>query len=91
MTHSRKWSWLKAWGMTIARHAPEFGCRAVFERSSCATRWRLTGWLGRRDSHLCISVLSPLASVIAETFFGNEAQHDKVQSRCAWSNPSARA
>jgi transposase len=20
MTHSRKWSWLKAWGMKIARH-----------------------------------------------------------------------
>jgi hypothetical protein len=38
-----------------------------------------------------ISVLDPLASVIAETFFGNEVQHDKAQSRCAWSNPSAGA
>jgi hypothetical protein len=30
-------------------------CRAVFERSSYVTRWRRTGWLGRRDSNLCIS------------------------------------
>jgi hypothetical protein len=37
MTHSRKWSWLKAWGMKIARHrgmkraivavARRLGCR----------------------------------------------------------------
>ena len=29
--------------------------RAVFERPSYVTRWRRTGWLGRRDSNLCIS------------------------------------
>ena len=29
-------------------------CRAVFERSSYVSRWRRTGWLGRRDSNLCI-------------------------------------
>jgi hypothetical protein len=29
--------------------------RAVFERSSKVMRWRRTGWLGRRDSNLCIS------------------------------------
>ena len=28
--------------------------RAVFERPSYVTRWRRTGWLGRRDSNLCI-------------------------------------
>ena len=28
---------------------------SVFERSSYVTRWRRTGWLGRRDSKLCIS------------------------------------
>ncbi len=28
---------------------------------------------------------------MAETFFGNEVQHDKVQSRYACSNPSGRA
>ena len=28
---------------------------AVFERPSYVTRWRRTGWLGRRDSNLCIS------------------------------------
>jgi hypothetical protein len=26
-----------------------------FERPSYVTRWRRTGWLGRRDSNLCIS------------------------------------
>ena len=39
----------------------------------------------------CFTAFNPLASVIAETIFGNEVQHDKVQSRCACSNPSARA
>jgi hypothetical protein len=29
--------------------------RAIFERPSYVTRWRRTGWLGRRDSNLCIS------------------------------------
>jgi hypothetical protein len=28
--------------------------RVVFERPSYVTRWRRTGWLGRRDSNLCI-------------------------------------
>ena len=32
--------------------------RAVFERPSYVTRWRRTGWLGRRDSNLCIRNLS---------------------------------
>jgi hypothetical protein len=29
--------------------------RSLTERPSYVTRWRRTGWLGRRDSNLCIS------------------------------------
>ena len=43
------------WRALIARMGSDPGrYRAGYKRPSYVTRWRLTGWLGRRDSNLCI-------------------------------------
>ena len=51
--------------------------RAVFERPSYVTRWRLTGRLGREDSNLCIS-----ESEFASSQPGRQDSNLRIRNLC---------
>ena len=71
MTHSGKWSWLKAWGMKIARHRSMKRAIVAVARRLAVIMHRVGGWhrvsldQGRSCGHMTGSVRWWCASLAA--------------------------